>query len=555
MNSLLILLIAMIVVIGGVLMLKLHAFLALVLGALVVSALTAADQVYQVELKNSAIEVAAVDPTSGHLQLKIGTGQQLIEGENLLIRGPHVADLDVSRVVVVRQVRSDENDPRLKVASYTGTLVPQVGDWLLHSTQLDSARRTSRASIGTLVAQGFGATCGNLGILIAMASIIGKCLLESGAAERIVVAALDRVGERRAGVAFLGSGFVLGIPVFFDTVFYLLLPLAKALRLATGRHYVLYVLTIVAGATMAHSLVPPTPGPLFVAEQLSVDVGVMMIAGICVGMVTVAAGYLYACWADRRWNIPLRPSAELSDEQLGDLSRRDPASLPPLGVSLLPIVLPVILIAAGTICSRAYGPGSPTPGWIDALLIVGDKNLALVIAAAVALLLLVKQIGLRATGPAVQTALASAGVIILITAAGGAFGGVLRQTGIAGEIAGLVPASQSALLWLPIAFGITSLVRIAQGSATVAMITAVGIVAPAAVGADLGFHPVYLALAIGCGSKPIPWMNDSGFWIISTMSGFTEAETLKTASVMMTMMGLVGLGVTLLAASLLPLVP
>jgi GntP family gluconate:H+ symporter len=237
----------------------------------------------------------------------------------------------------------------------------------------------------------------------------------------------------------------------------------------------------------------------------------------------------------------------LTEVELEAMAHRDAATLPSLWASALPIVLPVVLIAGGTVLQMA---GLTAPG----LSVWSNKNIALVIAALSALALLAKRTGLKAMGPAVQTALASGGVIILITSAGGAFGRALRQTGIAETIAAIVPDSGSAFLWLPIAFGMTTLVRIAQGSATVAMITAVGIVAPIAGAGELGFHPVYLALAIGSGSKPIPWMNDSGFWIISKMSGFTEAETLKTASVMMSLMGVVGLVVTMLAAWLAPLV-
>ncbi len=127
-----------------------------------------------------------------------------------------------------------------------------------------------------------------------MAAIIGKCLLDSGAADKIVRSALKLFGERGAPGAFVSSGFLLDIPVFFDTVFYLMVPLGKALRVRTGRNYLLYVLTIVCGATMAHSLVPPTPGPLFVAESLGVDLGLMILCGCVVGLFASTTGH-YLC--------------------------------------------------------------------------------------------------------------------------------------------------------------------------------------------------------------------------------------------------------------------
>jgi GntP family gluconate:H+ symporter len=211
------------------------------------------------------------------------------------------------------------------------------------------------------------------------------------------------------------------------------------------------------------------------------------------------------------------------------------------------------------------GAPAADPGrapWLTALLqavrTLGEKNLSMTLAAAVGLAMVVGRRRTpgathRSLSTSVGGALSSAGVIILITAAGGAFGYVLRQTDIAATLTDLVPTSRLALI--PLAFAFTTLIRVAQGSATVAMIAAAGIVSPIAAGgaAALGYHPVYLALAIGCGSKPVMWMNDSGFWIIGKMSGFTEAETLKTATVMMALMGLAGLAAVMAGAWLLPL--
>jgi GntP family gluconate:H+ symporter len=404
-----------------------------------------------------------------------------------------------------------------------------------------------------------------------MAAIVGQTLLESRAAERIVLSARRMLGDDRAGLAFLVSGFLLGIPVFFDTVFYLLIPLGKVMRLRSGRDYTLYVLCIVAGATMTHSLVPPTPGPLFVAAELRAGVGQMILGGLAVSAVAALAGYAYAAWANRRWDVPLRESAipanlkpadaeQAAAAEAGEKAARgnaDVTRLPPLWLSLAPILLPVLFISAASVVGTP-APDPARPAWqgaaFAALRALGDKNLALTVAAGIGLLMVAaRQPDRKRLAASVGDALSSAGVIILITAAGGAFGYVLRQTDIASTIKDLLPPTKLALL--PLAFLITTLVRTAQGSATVAMVTAAGIVSPiaAAGSAALGFHPVYLALAIGCGSKPVMWMNDSGFWIIGRMSGFTEAETLRTATVMMTLMGVTGLVATVLAAWLLPL--
>lgn len=407
--------------------------------------------------------------------------------------------------------------------------------------------------IGRRVAEGFGKTAHDIGILIAMASILGQCLMEARGAERIVAAIERLVGRRRAAFAFLGAGFLLGIPMFAEAVFYLLLPLAKASWRETRRNGVLLVLSIVAGATMTHSLVPPTPGPLFVADEMGIDIALMMRQGMIVGAIAALAGYGYATWADRRFAIPLRTAGEeVPDRTPADTRPGTGAgrALPPLWASLLPILLPVVLISADS----AVDSIAAVPNSVARIVhVVGDKNLALTVSAAAAILLLACRPGAsrEKVRQAVAAAVLEGGEIILVIAAGGALGATLRQAGMAELAAAAVP--KQALLLLPIAWGVTVLIRAAQGSATVAMITAVGIIAPIADAASLPYHEVYVALAIGCGSKPGMWMNDSGFWVISRMTGMTETETLKTASVMVAIEGIVGLLATMALAAVWPI--
>jgi GntP family gluconate:H+ symporter len=286
----------------------------------------------------------------------------------------------------------------------------------------------------------------------------------------------------------------------------------------------------------------------------------MMLGGLVIGIFTVSFGYVYAIWANKRWTIPLRETMDMSLSELESIAVKDDKELPALWMSLAPIVLPVFLIAGNTVLQVTLGqtPVEQLSAWqqhvMHFFVTFGNSNIALTVAAGLALIMLFQQLRAERSklGQAVQSALSSAGVIILITAAGGAFGGTLQQAGIGLRIEELSSGYQVALL--PLAFFITALVRTAQGSATVAMITAVGILAGIADQGQLGFHPVYLALVIGCGSKPFQWMNDSGFWIISRMSGMTEAETLKSTSVMLLGMGLFGLIITIIFATLFPLV-
>lgn len=396
--------------------------------------------------------------------------------------------------------------------------------------------------------EAFGKGCGEIALVIAMAAIIGQCLLASGGAKRIVDSLMRLFGEKGTPFAFAGSAFTLGIPVFFDTVFYLLMPLGKALRIQTGKDYLLYIVTIVAGATMAHSLVPPTPGPLTVAGYFGdqVTIGSMMLGGIVVGLFTVAAGICYAYWANRRWEIPFREEARLG---MSTAAAASEGPLPPLWLALFPIALPVVLIGGETALDAMK---------IDLTVVkfLGDKNIALLLSAGVAVWLLIRSRRAAGTGglkDSVQSALASGGIIILITAAGSAFGSVLKDTNIAELISDSIEGKQTLML-IPIAYLVTALIRTAQGSATVAMITAGGMVGPLATGTELSYSALYLALAIGCGSKPISWANDSGFWVIGRMTGMTPMETFKTASMVMLVMSLAGLALLLLGAVFLPLV-
>lgn len=501
MDPLIILLIGMAVVIGGVLWLRLHAFVALIGGALVVGSLATPDAIQQSVMNDTRIEK------------------------------------DIRKQATNRL---GQDDPNLT------NLVQE-----LHKTQ---AKHTAAQSVISRVTGAFGKACGSLGILIAMAAIIGKCLLESGGAERIIRSALGLLGEKRAPLAFTGSGFLLGTPVFFDTVFYLMIPLGKALALRFRENYGLYIMTIVAGATMAHSLVPPTPGPLFVAVQLDVDLGLMILMGLVVGSVACATGYVYAKFVNGqdKWRVPLRDSADSPLAKLEEIAKRDGKSLPPLGLSLLPVLLPIVLIAGNTILEELVG--EPPAGLASFLSLVGDKNIALILSAAVALGLLAmqKRGDKQALFDSVQSALASGGVVILITAAGASFGTMLQQTNIAARIGGLAEQFEiTGLMVLPMAFFVTALIRTAQGSATVSMITSVGIFAGMA--ATLPFHAVYLAMAIGCGSKPFPWMNDSGFWVINRMSGMTIGETIRSVSFLMTVMAIDGLIAVILLAWLFPM--
>ena len=405
------------------------------------------------------------------------------------------------------------------------------------------------------VGAAFGNIAGSIGIVIALAAVIGRALMDSGAAERIVVSLMGLFGEKRAKYALMGSGFVLSVPVFFDTVYYLLVPLARSLFRKTKKNYLLYITAIVAGGAVTHTMVPPTPGPLFMANELGVDLGIMIGLGAMVGLPMSIAGVLVCGWLNDRLKIPMRSVAGAPEPEPIDES-----ALPPLWLSLLPVVLPVVLITMRTTTSALIDNGIAGDAIIVANQIsgvLGNPSFALLFSAAIAVFMVAKWRGrsLADLSTDAEQSLMSGGLVILITAAGGAFGAMLREAGIQGAVESMVggDANAGGLSVLIIAAMVASLIKFAQGSGTVAMITTSTIFAGIGFTSEgLGFNMVYLACAIGSGSLIGDWMNNSGFWIFAKMSGLTEQETLKTWTVLTAAMGLVGLIVTLTLALLLP---
>src|SRR5438128_169213 len=334
------------------------------------------------------------------------------------------------------------------------------------------------------VAEGFGRTAGTVGIVIALAAITGQAMLGSGAADRIVNGFLALLGEKRGATALCSTGYILSIPVFFDTVFYLLVPLARSMYGRTNRNYLKYLLAIAAGAGATHTLVPPTPGPLAIAGTLGVDLGTMVLVGIVVALPAAGAGLLFAGWVDRRMPVvPQRPAALAVGASA--VTAPAPRRLPGLVPSILPIILPVLLISSHTVVvSMTARPGLHVAMW-SALApytaVIGNPNLALLLGTGIALWVYARQRTASRADLAemVETSLMSAGVMILIIAASGGFGVALQATEIGsvierafvGQSGGAASGTDSGMVFLFLGFGVASLIKLAQGSSTVAMIT------------------------------------------------------------------------------------
>ncbi len=409
-----------------------------------------------------------------------------------------------------------------------------------------------------LTAQGFGETAGNIAIVIGMAVIIGMCLMQSGAADKVVRRFLALFGEKRAGLALLVSTYFMSIPIFFDSMYMLMIPIAMSLALRTGRDFTLYCMAICAGGVITHSLTVPHPGPLAMVDILKIDAGLSIWIGVAVGLIPAAAVWPVIKWLNRTTPIPLRDNPNAPLEGVRASMDRPESDLPSLMASIMPVIVPILLISAASVVEfllhgMTAEQRAAHAGWAEVVKFIGNKNVALIIGAALSLRLLKKQKGLAFSkisdllGPPLETG----GVIILITAAGGAYGFILKHSGLSASIGEW--AASSGVPILVAAYLVAVVIRIAQGSATVAMQTAAALFAPL-LGA-LTCHPVYMFLVVGFGAICCSWMNDSGFWVVSRLSGFTAKETLRTWTVLLTAISLIGFLATLLLAWMLPFTP
>ncbi len=402
-----------------------------------------------------------------------------------------------------------------------------------------------------LTAEGFGGTAAKVGIVIVLAAIIGMCLLESGAADRVVRQFLRWFGERNGGLALLAATYVVSIPIFFDTIFMLLVPLAHAMYWRTKRDYLLYILAICCAGVITHSMVIPHPGPLAMATDLRIDPGLTIWVGLLTGIVPAICGWMAAKWINARMPVTPPEETRAAMESADSPVNRPDSELPPLWASVVPVLLPVALIGAASFLS-AFGKDA-LPGLTAWMTFVGDRHVALLLGTAFAIWLVVRQCGwsLAQAGERIGPPLAMAGVVILITSAGGAFGGMLKNAGVGHAIKSA--ADGQGINMIVLAWLVAIVIRIAQGSATVAMLSTSSMMYPlmSAPGA-LGCHPVYIFLAIGYGAVGVSWMNDSGFWLVSRLGGFTEQQTLKSWTVLLFVISVAGLGTTLVMSMLIP---
>jgi len=373
----------------------------------------------------------------------------------------------------------------------------------------------------TSINSGFGSLMTGIGFPIGFGIMMGQILEDSGAAESLAKSILKAFPGKKAPWALGLTAFLLSIPVFFDVTFVILIPLGIAVAKETKRPLAYFAGAIAIGGVSSQTFVPPTPNPLAAATILDFDLSYIIIAGTIVGLAAaVFSMFVWFRMLDRPgfWD-PNKDETGLLDMDAAVVHRVD---LPSPWAAVIPICLPVLAILIGSFWPVVTRSDAPV-----VIQFISQKTIAILLGLLAAYIILLKRMGWSGLNESVSKSLKQAGVVLLITGAGGAFGAVIQATNI-GEvlIAGLTEGQSSTMLILCLTFGIGVLFRVAQGSGTVASITAMTIMASVAPSA--GCHPVYIALAALAGGNFIGHVNDSGFWVVTNLSGASVTGGLKT---------------------------
>jgi gluconate:H+ symporter, GntP family len=434
------------------------------------------------------------------------------------------------------------------------------------------ATRIPLGDIPDALMYGFADTLGEVALLVAFGAMLGRMLEVTGGAQVLADTLIARFGDRRAPVALGVASLLFGFPIFFDAGLVVFLPIIFVVARRFGGSLLLYALPAAGAFAVMHALVPPHPGPVAAAEPLGAPVGLLLIVGVLVALPTWYVGsYLFSKWAGRSFDVPV--PAYMGDDPVEDrydqpgapttgggsagggtapaasatATAAPPAALPSFGTVVGILLIPFVMISLDTVLDTLGTAGvvDAEAGWVLGLQLVGQTPVALLVTVLVAAAVLGRR-G-RTMGEVEHLLNGSLGpicAIILVTGAGGMFGGVLELSGIGASL-----AASLGDLGVPVivaAFLISTALRVAQGSATVALTTAAGLIAPAVEAESLGdFHLVLVVIAIAAGATVLSHVNDSGFWLVSRFFGMDVKTTLKTWTVMETTLGLTAFAITL----------
>lgn len=393
------------------------------------------------------------------------------------------------------------------------------------------------ANIMNTLTTAFGSTLGGVALLVGLGAMLGRLLEVSGGAQALADDLVQRFGEQRAPMALGIASLFFGFPIFFDAGLVVMLPVMFTVARRLGGSLLLYGIPVATAFSCMHVFVPPHPGPVAASELLGADVGLLVVVGLVVAVPTwLIAGHFFGNWIGKRIYLPVPKNIpeEKSEEE---------ASLPSPGLVVALLLLPLILIFmnTGLDFARAQGWANKDAGWFQLLRAIGSTPIALLISVLVAAVVLGP---MRGRDPIkveriVDSALGPVCSVILITGAGGMFGGVLRASGIGNAL-----SSALTDIGMPVfvaGFLVATALRVAQGSATVALITAAGLIQPAIQAAGYeGIELAAIVIAVASGSVMLSHVNDSGFWLVGRFFDMDIKTTFKTWTVMQTLVGLVG---------------
>ncbi len=381
------------------------------------------------------------------------------------------------------------------------------------------------------IKEGMGSTLGFVAVVVGLGAMMGAILEYTGSAKVLSERILHKFGDDKASWALMLIGFIIAIPVFFDIAFIIMVPMLYALQKRSGKSLLYFAFPLLASLIIAHAFIPPTPGPIAVADILKCDLGLVILYGIIIGLPTAAlCGPIYGKYISQKMDIKA-PEMEVEEHHELPIS---------VGSVLMIIFLPILLILFQTILNRIPSVAEQLPetvmNFID---LVGHPFGALILANLLAWYLLGRKHGIESESllKISNKSFEKAGIIILLTGAGGVFKQILVDTGIGEMLAANVADSRLSLL--PIGFLTAVLIRLLQGSTTVAMIASAGLIAPI-VGADISPEMLaLLVLSIASGAVTTSHVNDSGFWLVSQYLGLTETQTLRSWTMMTTLIAII----------------
>ena len=394
--------------------------------------------------------------------------------------------------------------------------------------------------VGSIQA-GMGNTLGFIAIVLGLGTMLGKMLEESGGAERVAKTLIDSFGQKNVHWAMMFVAFIVGIPVFFQVGFVLLIPLVFTIAKETGMSLLKIGLPLLAGLSTVHGLVPPHPAAMAAVDIFKADVGKTILYSLIVGLPTaIVAGPLFACSIAPRMETIKVPATFADQIKAG----RTDEEMPSFGVTVLTIMMPVLLMLLGTIADLSL---PKTAVSYQVMKFVGSPFMSLLLALIFAFFTfgLQRKFSLSDIGKFCDQSLPAMASILMVIGAGGAFNKVLLDSGVGTEIA--KTATSLDLNPLVLGWVIAAMIRVCTGSATVSMMTAAGIVAPM-LAANMNASPELMVLAVGSGSLILSHVNDSGFWIIKEYFGMTVTQTLKTWTVLETILAIVALVLILVLA-------